>query len=84
MKKKKLLDRILSGSNDNNIKFSELENLLLSLGFQEKIRGSHHIFYKDKIDEIINLQPLQDGKAKRYQIKQVRGIIIKYKLHQEE
>jgi len=37
-----------------------------------------------KIDEIINLQPLQDGKAKRYQIKQVRGIIIKYKLHQEE
>ncbi len=49
------------------------------LGFNCRIKGSHHIFYKDGIDEIINLQP--DGsKAKPYQVKQVRTIIINYKL----
>lgn len=35
------------------------------------------------IIEIMNLQPLPDGKAKSYQVKQVRSIILKYKLHQE-
>jgi len=39
----------------------------------------HHIFYKEGIEEILNLQP--DGaKAKPYQVKQVRGVILKYKL----
>jgi len=41
----------------------------------------HHIFSKEEVAEIINLQPLKDGKAKPYQVKQVRGVILKYKLH---
>jgi len=49
------------------------------LGFSIRIKGSHHIFSQEDIDEIINLQP--DGsKAKAYQIKQIRDIIIKYQL----
>jgi hypothetical protein len=56
----------------------------LYLGFSERIKGSHHIFFKKNISEIINLQSLKSGKAKAYQVKQVRNIIIKYELHKEE
>ncbi len=51
----------------------------MSLGFEERVRGSHHIFSKDGLEEILNLQPKQ-GKAKAYQVKQVRVIILQYKL----
>jgi hypothetical protein len=43
-------------------------------------KGSHHILTKDGIEEIINIQP-KNGKAKSYQVKQVREIIIKYRLN---
>jgi hypothetical protein len=75
----KLLQKILSGSSDRNISFNELRKLLLDLDFIERIKGSHHIYFKEGIEEIINLQPVGD-KAKSYQVKQVRDIIIKYKL----
>jgi hypothetical protein len=78
-----ILRRILSGLADSNIRFSQLKNLLLSLGFDERTKGDHHILTKPGITEIINLQPLKDGRAKAYQVKQVRGIIIKYTLHKE-
>jgi predicted RNA binding protein YcfA (HicA-like mRNA interferase family) len=75
----KLVMKILSGQSDNNIEFAELIKLLLQLNFEERIKGSHHIYYNEKIEEIINLQP-QQQKAKPYQVKQVRNLIIKYKL----
>ncbi|WP_243131251.1 type II toxin-antitoxin system HicA family toxin [Desulfitobacterium sp. LBE] len=53
--------------------------MLGHLDFKERISGSHHIFYKDGMDEIINIQP-NGSKAKPYQVKQVRQIILKYKL----
>lgn len=53
--------------------------LLLNLGFEERIRGSHHIFAKEGVEEILNLQPL-GAKAKVYQVKQVREVILKYQL----
>ena len=52
-------------------------HLLKSFGFNLRIKGDHHIFYKEEIPEIINLQP-QGNKAKVYQVKQVRGLIKKY------
>jgi hypothetical protein len=55
---------------------------LNGLGFSLRIKGDHHIFYKEGIEEIINLQPLSGGKAKAYQVRQIRGIIFKYKLHE--
>jgi len=39
--------------------------------FEERIRGSHFIFYQEKIEEILNLQPLSNGKAKNYQVQEV-------------
>ena len=80
---KKVLDRIPSGLADKNIRFQDMRNLLKDFGFSERIKGDHHIFYKEGIEEIINLQLLKGGKSKAYQVKQVRGIILKYKLHGE-
>ena len=75
----KLLAKILSGASDTNISFEQLCQLLIRLGFDERIRGSHHIFTKEGIEEILNLQPKQ-GKAKAYQVKQVRETLLKYQL----
>ena len=75
----KLLVKILLGASDANIPFEPLCQLLRTLGFDERIRGSHRIFSKEGIEEILNLQPKQ-GKAKTYQIKQVRNVILKYQL----
>ena len=58
--------------------------MLLSLDCEERIKGDHHIFTRVDILEILNIQSLRDGKAKAYQVKQVRNIILKYKLHREE
>ena len=53
--------------------------MLNKFDFTIRVKGSHHIFYKEGIDEILNLQAY-NGKAKPYQVKQVREILIKYKL----
>ncbi len=75
----KLLLRILRGTSDANIGFDELCGLLAHLGFEVRVRGSHHVFSKADVLELINLQ--RDGSsAKPYQVKQVRNIIVKYKL----
>ncbi len=70
---------ILGGASDANIEFKILCNLLLKLGFEERIKGDHHIYSKADVDEIINLQPI-GSKAKPYQVKQVRNLIVKYHL----
>ena len=80
---KGLLEKVLTSLSDKNIRFSELRSLVLSLGFDERIKGDHHIFTKAGIPEILNLQPLRDGMAKAYQVKQIRSIILKYKLRKE-
>ena len=78
-KSKKLLQKIISGGSDKNIPFRDLCQLLKSLGFAERVRGDHHIFTKEGIDEILNLQP-RGNQAKPYQVKQVRNVIVKYGL----
>ncbi len=75
----KLLLKILLGNSDINIPFDQLRQLLRSLGFTERINGSHHIFTQSGIEDILNLQP-KKGKAKAYQVKQVRNVIVKYNL----
>ena len=75
----KILIQVLRGQSDANIRFADLRGLLQRLGFAERIRGSHHIFWKEGAEEILNLQP-KGGKAKPYQVKQVRHVILKYKL----
>jgi hypothetical protein len=66
----KLLFKLLSGNADNNFSFDFIERTT---------GGSHRIFYKEGIEDIINIQP-KGSKAKTYQVKQVRLIVLKYKL----
>lgn len=76
----RLLLSVLRGTNDQNISFSDLQKLLNRLGFQCRIKGDHFIYTKTGVDEIINIQPRHGGRAKPYQVKQVREIILKYGL----
>jgi len=78
-KYEKIFAGILSGRNDQSIRFTELVHLLLALGFNERVNGSHHIYYRQDIEEILNLQP-KGSQAKAYQVKQVRNIILKYRM----
>jgi hypothetical protein len=75
----KTLNRVLRGDADANVRFDDLAGLLVHLGFVERVRGSHHIFTRDGVVEILNLQP-RDGKAKQYQVRQVRDVIVAYGL----
>ena len=76
----KIILKILSGRNDSSIEFSDLIYILSHLNFDERIKGSHHIYTKIGVNEIVNLQPAENNKSKPYQVKQVRNILIKYKL----
>ncbi len=81
-KYEKLLEQILLGNSDANVDFDELCQLLLRLGFETRMRGSHHIFRKQGVAERINLQR-DGGKAKVYQVRQVRSVILRYNLRGE-
>ena len=73
--------RVLGGASDAAIRFDDLCSLLEGLGFDKRVKGSHHLFRKAGVEERINLQ--RDGKnAKPYQVKQVRAVILRYKLVQ--
>ena len=82
-KRRELVRRILGGRRDAGIRFEELRGLLRSLGFAERIRGSHHIFRKDGVTERINLQR-EGAHAKPYQVRQVRQTMLKHELGEEE
>ncbi len=79
----KLREKILAGISDSNIDFTALRQLLVRLGFDERIKGGHHIFTREDVAEIINIQP-KGSKAKPYQVKQVRGILVKYRLGESD
>lgn len=70
---------VMSGKSDNNIRFNDFRNLILSYGFRERIKGDHYIYKRDDIIERINIQPI-GNKAKAYQVKQVRMLFEKYGL----
>jgi virulence-associated protein VapD len=79
-KVRKVLADILSGRSDSNIAFSDLCHLLERGGLvRRQGSGSHVIFHREGADEILNVQPL-GSKAKAYQVKQVRNLILKYQL----
>ena len=75
----KTLQKVLGGEADANVRFEELRSLLLVLGFTERTHGSHQLYSRSGIDEQVNLQH-EGAKAKPYQVKQVRVVILKYRL----
>lgn len=67
-KHRHVMEKVLTGTSDANIEFVDLRALLHALDFSERIRGDHHIFWKQGVSEIINLQP-KGAKAKPYQVR---------------
>ena len=77
---KKAVAKILEGRSDANLDFDELCFVLERAGFTRRSgKGSHTIFARDGVEEIVNLQP-RGSQAKPYQVKQVRDLILKYQL----
>ncbi len=74
--------RVLSGRADAATRFDDLCQLLESLGFEKRVRGSHHLFRKSDVEERINLQRT-GAHAEPYQVKQVRAVILKAMLGSE-
>lgn len=82
MKKRKLLQKLISGS--KNVRFSEAVACAESFGFRlDRISGSHHIYVHPDVPELLNLQNVK-GKAKPYQIKQLLEIVERFNLQMEE
>lgn len=70
----KQLERLRDFQRDQGWEFGELCRLLQRLGFEMRISGSHHFFGRAGLRDKINLQP-QSGRAKPYQVRQVRKIL---------
>jgi hypothetical protein len=81
-RRRKLYDRIVSGQSDANLPFEQTVNMVEFLGFDKRISGSHHIFTREDIEEVINLQDV-GGECKPYQVRQMRTVLLKYNLRKE-
>ncbi|HUT32082.1 MAG TPA: type II toxin-antitoxin system HicA family toxin [Planctomycetota bacterium] len=79
----KLYQHILFRQSDANVPFEGLCALMLRLGFNRRVRGDHHVFWREGVVEIVNLQP-KGASAKPYQVKQVRELILRYGLRLEK
>ena len=79
-KRRKVYDRILSGQSDKNIPFEQTRTLLRYLGFNERVSGDHYIFEKPGVDGLVNIQPTRESKCKPYQVKQIRRVLLDYKI----
>ena len=74
--KSKVYKAVASGKSDANIRFSDFKNLVYALGFVFKGQnGSHAGYYHPSTHAKLSIQPTKDGKAKPYQVKQLRDII---------
>lgn len=76
---RRTLEQVLRGQSDANIAFADLRQLLLALGFDERTRGSHHVYRRAGVRRLLNLQA-ERGKAKPYQVRQVRQVLLDNKL----
>lgn len=84
-RKEKLILKLLTGKSDANFDLDDLIQILIRLDFRERSSGgSHRIFHKDGVEGIINLQKTKDGKAKSYQVKQVREFLVNNQLLNDE
>jgi predicted RNA binding protein YcfA (HicA-like mRNA interferase family) len=82
MKRRKILQKILGGS--KNIRFADMVSLVEGFGFtRSRTDGSHHIFSRSDIHEIVNLQDVK-GQAKPYQMRQFLKLVEKHNLKLED
>jgi hypothetical protein len=79
----RLLGRIQRGD-VHNVAFDDLIRLVVALGFREVGgRGSHRVFARNGIAELVNLQ-MEQGNAKPYQVRQVATLVRRYDLNLED
>ena len=72
---KKLKARLLAEQGFNNFATSDLETVLLGVGFtHNRTTGSHHIYVHPGVDAPVNIQN-RNGKAVPYQLRQVKTLI---------
>lgn len=81
--RQKLFLRLLSGRHDQDFAFSDLQAVLSFASFTFRTRGDHFIYTRADVEEIINIQP-RGNKAKPYQVKQVREILLTYRIGGDE
>ncbi len=82
MNRRKLLHSILGGSRD--VHFRDMVGLIEGFGFHlSRTNGSHHIFTRPDIPELVNLQNAE-GKAKPYQIRQFLKLVERHSLKLED
>jgi hypothetical protein len=65
---------------DYGHRFTEVVHFLRQTGWKMRIKGDHHIFTRPGVPILLNLQPEKSGKAKAYQINQVRQMLERFKL----
>ena len=82
MNRRKLLKKIMGGS--KSIRFADMVNLVRGFGFElSRTEGSHHIFFRTDIPELVNLQNVK-GQAKPYQMRQFLRLVEKHNLKLED
>ena len=81
MNKRERLEELKA--NPKKIRFARICKIAEAFGFQTRQGpGSHRIYYKDGVREILNIQN-EDGWAKPYQVRQFIKIIEKYDLQED-
>jgi len=69
---------LLDADKDYNHRFNDVVGYLEATGWKLRIKGSHRIFTRHGCPFLLNLQPERTGKAKAYQIRQVRQLLLRY------
>lgn len=72
-KRDKLIQRIKDG---NAVSYDEAENVLVSLGFSVRSRGSHHVFSKDGYEKNISIK--KRSELLPYQMRLIKEAVETY------
>jgi predicted RNA binding protein YcfA (HicA-like mRNA interferase family) len=82
-RRRKLLLKAMN--NPQGLRFGEFTSLIQAFGFVlDRQRGSHHLFVREDVRELVNVQPRSDGKAKTAQVKEFLDLVQRYSLQIEE
>jgi predicted RNA binding protein YcfA (HicA-like mRNA interferase family) len=71
---------LLDTTRDDGHRFQDVVHFLQATGWVLRQKGSHHIFGRAGVPVLLNLQPEKDGKAKAYQIRQLRKALLQFNL----
>jgi predicted RNA binding protein YcfA (HicA-like mRNA interferase family) len=71
---------LLDARRDYGHRFADVVGFLRATGWAERTKGSHRIFARPGIPVLLNLQPERDGKAKAYQNRQLRQVLLRFGL----